>query len=241
MFDHNGNFMCFIAEKRMHWYLKKNLADQINETDIKLNFIPQGSGYRDDDYYTEVRENKCVVCGVTENLTKHHVVPHQYRRFFPDQYKNRTHFDVLMVCQECHYQYESHATDLNKQICLEYDVPFYDERFYRKTDKNIKLRGLIEALDKHLDRMPLERINNVLEHISTIVGYPVTLSNYKDIQLKKNTSLMTAKKYRYSQLVVEKLPDVFSFIVRWRKHFLEVMNPKHLSKTWWRDHTTKQH
>jgi hypothetical protein len=48
IYHQDGTLMCYCSDKKMRWYLKKNLAEQIDEKAIKLTFEPAGKGHADD-------------------------------------------------------------------------------------------------------------------------------------------------------------------------------------------------
>ena len=103
MFSIDDKFLAHVDTKRMNWYLDRNLAAMMNNKDFKLTFKSKGDNTRGKYYMLEL-ENNCVVCGLEENLTKHHVVPSQYRKFLPLKYKSKSSFDVLCLCADCHHK-----------------------------------------------------------------------------------------------------------------------------------------
>src|SRR5271166_1799420 len=77
-------------KKRALWYVERNLATVLKEDpfEIKLNFITKGLGHKDDPFYLQSRDNICIVCGSEAELTRHHIVPFCFRRFFPLEKKD---------------------------------------------------------------------------------------------------------------------------------------------------------
>lgn len=120
----DGSVLCFTEAKRARFYLNKNLAEKISDDPlvIKLTFTPKGPGSQRCSYLLEPRENKCVVCGSVEDLTRHHVVPHCYRKHFPENMKSHQSYDILAVCFPCHNKYEKHADKLKKELAGKYGV-----------------------------------------------------------------------------------------------------------------------
>ena len=108
----DGTLMCFLSARQAEWYLKKDLGHYFDEKPgenkkLKLNFIPNGKG--EPEVLLRERKNICVVSGVSERLTKHHVIPYQYRKCFPSKYKNRNHFDLVLLNDQVHHSYERDA------------------------------------------------------------------------------------------------------------------------------------
>ena len=80
----NGKHMFNCGEKKTRWYLERNLAVDIGNKKIKLTFIPRGNGFEDNEEFGRgIREARCVVTGIEENLQRHHIVPYCYRTYFP--------------------------------------------------------------------------------------------------------------------------------------------------------------
>jgi hypothetical protein len=114
----SGEMLSRCGRKKAEWYIKKGLAgkrtskttrltallEQVlaEPLTVKLLFAPGGrypsilgsasltspSGHAGDAYMLSEKENRCVVCGASQDLTKHHVVgslssvpsPHQKNR-----------------------------------------------------------------------------------------------------------------------------------------------------------------
>ncbi|KAG0236835.1 hypothetical protein BGX31_003792 [Mortierella sp. GBA43] len=122
--DSNLIFRC--SQKRANWYLSRNLARTLSPTSIHLNFAPAGQGHVNDPYYLEERENKCVVCGqATEEAgaTMLHVIPEQYRKWFPIRLKSHSSHDVLVACPECNATWDREAAIVRKEIVKLYKIP----------------------------------------------------------------------------------------------------------------------
>ena len=95
----DGHLMFRCDEKKANWYIKRNLAEIISNDPliVKLKFQPKGLGNHNKKYGLSVIENICVVCGSDEFLTRHHVVPTCYRKFFPLEKKSHNFHDVLSL------------------------------------------------------------------------------------------------------------------------------------------------
>ncbi|KAF8942194.1 hypothetical protein BGZ47_006746 [Haplosporangium gracile] len=122
--DSNLIFRC--SQKRANWYLSRNLARSLSLNSIHLNFAPAGQGHVNDPYYLEERENKCVICGqeTTEvGATMLHVVPEQYRKWFPIKLKSHSSHDIVVACPECNAQWDREAAVVRKTIVELYKIP----------------------------------------------------------------------------------------------------------------------
>ncbi|KAF9585151.1 hypothetical protein BGW38_003702, partial [Lunasporangiospora selenospora] len=117
-------FRC--SQKRADWYLSRSLARQISPSSIELTFVPAGKGRADDAYYLEERENRCVICGVDSEsvgATMLHIVPDQYRRWFPLRVKSRSSYDIVVACPECNSKWDKEAAVVRKSIVDAFSVP----------------------------------------------------------------------------------------------------------------------
>lgn len=122
--DSNLIFRC--SQKRANWYLSRNLARSLSPTSIHLNFAPAGQGHVNDPYYLEERENKCVICGqetAEVGATMLHVVPEQYRKWFPIKLKSHSSHDIVVACPECNAQWDREAAVVRKTIVGLYKIP----------------------------------------------------------------------------------------------------------------------
>ncbi|KAF9118217.1 hypothetical protein BGW39_001378, partial [Mortierella sp. 14UC] len=122
--DSNLIFRC--SQKRANWYLSRNLARSLSETSIHLTFAPAGQGHVNDPYYLEERENKCVICGqetAEAGATMLHVVPEQYRKWFPMKLKSHSSHDIVVACPECNAQWDREAAVVRKTIVSLYKIP----------------------------------------------------------------------------------------------------------------------
>ncbi|KAF9961042.1 hypothetical protein BGZ65_011338 [Modicella reniformis] len=140
--DSNLIFRC--SQKRANWYLSRNLARSLSPTSIHLNFAPAGQGHVNDPYYLEERENKCVVCGqATENVgaTMLHVVPEQYRKWFPIRLKSHSSHDILVACPECNAQWDREAAIVRKEIVKLYKIPLEGVGWVKDHDAGVAKRS----------------------------------------------------------------------------------------------------
>jgi hypothetical protein len=225
------------GEKKVKWYLKRGLAEIIQNTPliIRLNFMPNGQGHTNDDYYLQERENICVCCGTNKEITRHHIVPIMYRKHFPDCLKNHTAYDVLPLCYECHEKYEVAAQQLKKELAKEHSVLKNNTTIIDPALKKICLYAT--AILKQ-PAIPPVRYKMMMDAISSYYGHVITIEDLeKASQVKYNTR---RKDYRSEgQLIVEQLSDVEEFVKLWRQHFVTHTKPAHLPQHWTVDRPLK--
>lgn len=221
MFSPSGEFMCYCNKKKADWYIKKNLAEWIDDKKFKLIFEPNGNGKADNPYYREVIENRCVVCGSEKELNKHHVVPYVFRSRMPTEYKESNHHDVLATCIDCHEKYEEMATKFKKQIADELNVSMENGM----SPEQIKNKKILSA-------------RNLLERVSKgeITGVPE--DRLEIIKLKAKEELVeeisihgAAWADGIMKVIIES-DDMYNFVKRWREHFVKHMSSQYLPKYW---------
>lgn len=140
--DSNLIFRC--SRKKADWYLTRNLARSISPTSIHLTFSPAGQGRAGDSYFLEARENKCVVCGketAEAGATMLHVVPEQYRKWFPLRLKSHSSHDILVACPECNAQWDREAAAVRKSIVALYKVPLEGIGWVRDHEAGVAKRA----------------------------------------------------------------------------------------------------
>lgn len=234
MLSPDGVPMCRLSADNASWYLAKNLAVK-KETDplvIQLIFRPKGLGHSGDDYYLSVKQNKCVVCGSDKELTRHHVIPKCYRKYFPEEMKSHSSYDVLPLCCKCHSKYEKHASALKSKISQEYNVPLLGNKILDNTLLDIKKCG--QAIFKNGHLIPEDKLSLLRQRLTNYYGTKEL--SHGHILLAANIDPYSTQEdmvYKpYGHQIVNSLSDITSFVLRWRHHFVECMKPKFLSPFW---------
>lgn len=214
MYSIEDKFLAHVDTKRMNWYLDRDLGTMINDKDFKLTFKSKSDKSRGKYYMLEL-ENKCVVCGEEKNLTKHHVVPTQYRKFLPFKYKSKSSFDVLGLCDECHHKYEIEADNLKEQLLIKYDLVNHDKTMCR-------IKSLHTTLNKHSDYIPDEKRSEMVEYLEEFFDTDIEdILQVDEFEFESSTELM-----------MKQIDDYEEFIIMWRKHFIEYAKPEHLPQEW---------
>ena len=209
-----GDLLFYCSNSKKKWYLKKNLANEIEPNILQLNFQHSEKFRYTDPYYREAFRNKCVCCGTEENLTIHHVVPPYFRRHLPGKYKDHMSHDLLPICREHHDIYEEEAQVLKDKLIKEY----YDSLPYSKS-----LIFLCYTYSKKT--LPEDKKKNIYEQIISLNGtYPTGIEEYFSSLTIKNLS----------SFIINKMNDVQlkEFVIMWRRHFIGIMSPKFLPEKW---------
>jgi hypothetical protein len=224
-----GEPMFRIHEERARWYVGKGLAVFEAPDVLRLTFKPRGPGHAGSDYFLQDFKNICVVCGISENLSHHHIVPDCYRRHFPRTRETRGGWmhDVLLLCIDCHSQYEPRAHELKVEIAKEHEI---NPSGVTNLDL-IRIRAIraVAAIARHGGRIPEDRRRILDGEVSLLLGRPAEDWEYRLLWKEWATGV---KHTPAGEIIVGKLKDLEAFAVRWRKHFLKVMKPKYLPNGW---------
>lgn len=223
----NDILMFRCNEKKAKWYLNRGLAsiEKNYPLTIKLNFEPNGLGNHNKSYGLQPISNKCVNCGEIDNLTRHHVVPICYRKYFPIEIKSHNFHDVLPMCVTCHENYERKADILKRDLSIKYDAPI--NGIILNNYELIKYIKMAKALINN--KMPKNRSDELKNKIKEKFNYiKLTKKRIRKISsIKVSTSTIT-----HGKIVISKIENIFDFIKMWREHFIENNECKYLPKNW---------
>lgn len=213
------------------WYLKKNLAVQVSEDTYQLLFEPKGKGRgKDNPFYLEKLKNICVVCGSEDHLSRHHIVPYCYRRYFPLELKNKDNYDVLMVCIDCHEKYELSGWELKKQLEVKYDASVNGVGLQKPLKELINISSAAYALMNYGAKIPEPRKSELNKIVEDYLGRELAPEDLAGLQKLARTN--SDQFISHGQLVVEQLDNITEFEELWRQHFVDVMKPKFLPEHW---------
>jgi hypothetical protein len=225
-----GHLMFRCESKKANWYLKRDLAQIVNldPLTIKLNFEPNGLGNHNKGYGLGEMANLCVVCGSEEFLTRHHVVPICYRKYFPIEKKSHNFHDVLSVCAVCHESYEKFAFDFKLSLADKYNAPINGELINNKDF--LKVRRIASCLiGETANHIPTWRIYEMKKQIKSHFSW-------KRVSKKRLEDIVNLEVKVYNrthgEIVVSNLENLNNFIVEWRKHFLQHNDCKYLPQNW---------
>lgn len=227
MLHPDGTLMCRVSKKRALWFINKNLATWTKkDEEFQLNFEPAGYGKFNLPFYTQVRNNCCVVCGSTHELNVHHVFPRVFRKNMPILYKSSNSHDVLAVCADCHEEYEEKANDLKKRLGEQYlglsDLTKMSV-VELATLKIKRARKFINSLNKNGEFLKNGRLNKPPQ--SVIEMY----------QLEANKDISDLDNSHWGKKIMDivlQQGGEQEFVNLWRKHFVDEMTPQYLPEHW---------
>jgi hypothetical protein len=220
----DGTLMFFCSHRKVNWYVKNNLGIFLNDKELKLTFIP--GGYGDPISILKGRSNACVVNNSINDLTKHHVVPTQFRKHFKLKYKDKNSFDLCVLNRKIHDEYELHANEF-KDILLT-DIINIDD-----IDINISwytAKTIYNTIIKHFDKIPpSKQVYLQLKFDGLCDKYNFDIDKFKNEFSPYSTN---NNKKIIKQVGTENL------IVLWKLHFLKYAQPKFLPD-WWKPNLLK--
>ncbi|NWS48623.1 EXD2 protein, partial [Probosciger aterrimus] len=240
----DGQPLCTCDRKKAQWYLNKGIGELVS-TDpfvVKLRFEPSGRPESQVDYYLTVKENLCVVCGKRESYIRKNIVPHEYRRHFPIQMKDHNSHDVLLLCTSCHAISNYYDNHLKQQLAEEFGAPIGFEEGVRLMEDPLRrqvrsgARALLNA-DGLPDPRRAELLQSIKDFFNTERVTPEMLQEAAGLETRIcNESYMPHGLKVVQCFAKGGLRSLIQLERRWRQHFLDNMQPKHLPEQWSVDH-----
>lgn len=234
---YDGILMFRCEKKRADWYLKtldRQTGEPIGELvsedpyTVKLKFKPKGLGNHNKEFGLTEMSNKCVSCGTEEYLTRHHVVPYCYRKFFPLSLKSHNFHDVLAMCVSCHEKYERSADKLKEQLSIEYNAPINGETTGSKD--LIKFTKIATTLLKDdLTKVPRLRVRKMKRSLKK--KFKIDRLTKKKLEEISKTQV-TITKRTHGEIVMSCVTNIQQFVEMWRRHFVESSDCPFLPKNW---------
>jgi len=109
--DTHGEPILRCSAKRAAFYLRKKLVREVSsgvlqftdpQTEDRLRELYLGEF---SEFFLAVKNDRCVSCGATADLTRHHVLPKRHKKNVPHPWRSCLS-NVLFVCGSCHRKYE---------------------------------------------------------------------------------------------------------------------------------------
>lgn len=224
MLSPDGVIMCRLSQRRANWYLQRGLAEVEPDNAIRLKFTPNGLGANGHQFYTQEHHDICVVCGREDALSRHHCVPHCFRKHFPEDYKIHNWHDIVLLCDNCHNKYEDIAHSIKNEMIV------ISEEDYQLRKNTLQAIRHACALVDYNHRIPLSKTQEMRQFISEYLGVQeATDDDIIELALSERPSLLSNEDWKR---VVESLESIDEFVRWWRQHFVDTMKPLHLISGW---------
>ncbi|EFX73459.1 hypothetical protein DAPPUDRAFT_325251 [Daphnia pulex] len=185
----DGQQLCTCDYKKAMWYFAKGRGEVVceNPMTVRLNFEPSGRPSSEyDRYYLTDKVNKCVVCGQSESFLRKNIVPHEYRKHFPEHLKDHKSHDILLLCIECHTICNSHENAVKNELSIKCNAPIGTERDVKsKLDRKLSgVQKAANALIFNRQAIPSNRISELEEIIKNY--YEVEVVTPEILEMAKN-------------------------------------------------------
>lgn len=140
--------------------------------------------------------------------------------------------DVLPICLDCHEEYEEHADRLKRQLAAELGLPLAICGVH--VDRELRqVASFARALaGTYAQQIPAERRSLMLTAIRNHYGGIGDDAELLARALRENPKRPVPGHVPVSQQVVQGAVDLHAFVMRWRRHFLDVMRPRHMPAHW---------
>jgi len=231
MFCH-GHYKAF-------WYLARNLVVPVSDSPPVLRFLhsTKGMGHANDKFYLIPKKNVCVVCGCNHSkknqLTRHHVIPHMFRKNMIDNIKNRSYHDIVILCKDCHSNYENSADVLKVELYKKYNLPVdkTPNKFILRNEEN-KARGIARAIVSHGNKMPPEKLKELKERLQDLIDEPLTDETIACLDKASRVKNSNSNYIDLGKFIVDQISDFQEFAIMWREHFTSTMKPEYMPEGW---------
>jgi len=242
MVSPTGETLCTCSAKKLKWYIERGLADQVSEDPptIRLRFQPNGSGHSGDPYYLGHKENICVVCGATDKLVRHSIVPHSYRRHFDVKDKSRSSHDIVLVCQKCLQKISSVDMSLRQLISMETGISLagVNPKYIISPELQRAKKCAKVFICNNSENLPEAKMKQYKEVIGMYLQKDpeqLTMEDYKQVvteDLKKPNPDHKPHEEEVIEAIKNDRDKLEAFVHRWRRNFRDKMRPQHLPDHW---------
>ncbi|KAE8745416.1 hypothetical protein FOCC_FOCC007797 [Frankliniella occidentalis] len=243
----DGAILCTCDFKKAEWYVSKGLATIVDTEPLKiqLNFQPavnRSLNGTSAEYYTFAKKNQCVACGRKESYVRKKIVPHEYRKHFPECMKSHQCHDILLLCTNCHVRSNVSDHSMRVELSRICNAPLAtDENVKVTEDRTSKsIRSAVRALLNKSNKLPEKRRKELTDMLSDVLQADLTpdlLNSLKDIDIKiENQGYTPHGLAVVEHFAKEGVRGLMQLEKMWREHFLNVMEPKYLPPLWSVDH-----
>jgi len=239
----DGTTMSTCSNKKIDWYISQGLAKLVNDNPrtIRLNF-PADIKKPKDNFSVLPRENICIVCGSCEYFHKKNIIPKEFVRYIPTEYKSHTSHDTLLICHFCFIKSNAFDLTLRKKLfekCQIHELNPHDSQMNPTHMKIIKSKNLAKTLLNCRDKLSDNTRNKLKLEIAKT--YNIKPDRVFDTFLETLITIKYLKYENYKQhsSAAEKVVKHFleqnamnELKAMCRQHFLDAMKPKHLPHLW---------
>jgi hypothetical protein len=228
----DGEAVARCQKKRLDWFLERNLATKVcdNPLTIKLHFEPKSRYHKEE--ATQIKFNRCVVCGATKNINRHHIIPACFRHEFPPEIRSckEIYHDVVVMCINCHAKYEKSALELKKELAIKFNISLHGINVEINPYRTC-IASYARTLLKYEPVIPHHKAARLKERIRKFLDKKELSKNDLEEAAKLNAVIKLENYISYGKYIVMNC-EIKELILLWRKHFLEIMEPKFMGDYW---------
>ena len=242
----DGELLCVCDSKKALWYVSKNLGKVIENSPtltVRLNFEPAGRPKgQAGDYYLAAKNNFCVVCGVDKCCLRKYIVPHEYRKLFPEVMRDHQSHDVLLMCLNCHQASNRLDHQMRSKLATISGSPLDEIISKTKEDFDLKaIRSAGRALLKDFERnkIPMERKSELIRILKEHFEKDELGLEIIEAAANIDTCIQNEDYVSHAESVVTYFAEnegILKLEKLWRQHFLDSMKPQFLPPNWSIDH-----
>lgn len=265
IYSASGLLVAHCDKSKALWYVEKGLAVPVSSDDdiysVCLHFRPEernGDGGFEALASVIPRKNRCVVCGTDSDLSRYHLIPKAYQKYFAVELKAHRSHDIVLLCVDCHEISNRAVMHLKRCIARELCAPLQGEGLYEPSQEERSVVKAATALLRDDGKIPADRIALLRSTVydwwiqrreKTADADPFSTDGLRYIarlggNIPKHGGWQAlgvqSEHYRsHGHIVVDKLmstadgeDSLHNFIVRWRKYFLHTMAPKYMPDDW---------
>jgi len=184
----------------------------------------------------------CVVCGKDDSCLRKYIVPHEYRKFFPDVMRDHQSHDVLLMCLNCHQKSNRMDHILRTELAQECGIPLQENNLKFKEDFEIRaIRSSARALikDKNVNKIPAIRKEELKQVLVDHFKKDIITDDDLETAFNYDPYVDNEDYIPHAEAVVNYFATndgILKLEKMWRQHFLDRMKPKFLPKNWSVDH-----
>ncbi|KAF4017598.1 hypothetical protein G4228_009205 [Cervus hanglu yarkandensis] len=187
------------------------------------------------------RKHKRKPLGVGYSARKN-VIPHEYRKHFPIEMKDHNSHDVLLLCTSCHAISNYYDNHLKQQLAREFQAPIGSEEGLRLLEdpERRQVRSGARAL-LNAESLPAHRKEELLQALREFYRTDTVTEEMLQEAASLETRISNENYVPHGLKVVQRhtqggLRSLMQLESRWRQHFLDSMQPRHLPQQWSVDH-----
>lgn len=241
----DGEVLCTCDRKKAEWYVKQGRGVAVTEDPYTVRLCFEPAGRSVGEYYKSPREIRCVVCGKTEDLIRKHIIPHEYRKFFPTVMKSKTCHDVLLLCIYCHQASNIGDLKMRQKLQKTCNAPLTGSLSAEDLEASKKLHQEQRWANALLNvtHLPEKRKAELKALLETAYPGEVIDDEFLENLLSRKPMSAHVHAPSHGETVVNRFRETGGIVELekiWRQHFIDLMEPKFMPSLWDLNHNSER-